>query len=388
MSGLDPQQLLQHAMAETGLSDWADDDFPERLALAVAHINTIPMDTAGRQAAAANIHWLLADRLRFFQDRSDFPLAEEVIERPMFASGEPRSGTTLMHALMSVDPDARALRFAEVMHPSPPPGTVTGDDARYPLADAEWQEINAKMSKWLHCHPYNDMLGDGLPEDERTWAFDFRVMTPTAWWRVPMQNLSMGLPTDPAAQYRIHKAMLQAFQYRRPHKYWVLKGFHTTRLKAFFDAYPDATLVWLHRDPVMVAASSTMMMADIMEGIVGPIDLVKEARVHLERVRWSIRHTMSDPLVDDPRIHHVRYADFVADPIGTVRSYYSFARREFGARQEDAMRDYLANNRGDRHGKFHYSKQVLVDAGYAIDDLNAEFAPFRERFGVPVEVRD
>ncbi|WP_227495429.1 sulfotransferase, partial [Pseudomonas aeruginosa] len=74
----------------------------------------------------------------------------------------------------------------------------------------------------------------------------------------------MGLPTDPAAQYRIHKAMLQAFQYKRPPGYWVLKGFHTTRLEAFFDTYPDATLVWLHRDPVMVAASSTMMMSDIM----------------------------------------------------------------------------------------------------------------------------
>src|SRR3546814_1898444 len=99
------------------------------------------------------------------------------------------------------------------------------------------------MWKWLHCHPYNDMLGNGLPEDERTWAFDFRVMTPTAWWRVPMQNLSFGLPTDPTAQYRIHKAMLQAFQYKREEKYWLLKGFHTTRLKEFFEAYPDATLV-------------------------------------------------------------------------------------------------------------------------------------------------
>src|SRR5262249_54849570 len=148
--------------------------------LAVAHINTIPMDAAGRQAAADNIDWLLTDRLRFFEDRKRYPLAQEVIERPMFATGEPRSGTTLMHALMSVDPDARALRFWEVMHPSPPPGTVAGVDPRIALADAEWQEINAKMWKWLHCHPYNDMLGDGLPEDERTWAFDFRVMTPTA----------------------------------------------------------------------------------------------------------------------------------------------------------------------------------------------------------------
>lgn len=384
---LDAQALLARAMAETGLSDWADEGFPERFALAVSHINTIPMDDAGRKAAADNINWLLTDRLRFFQDRKDYPLADEVIDRPMFATGEPRSGTTLMHALMSVDPDARALRFNEVMHPSPPPGTVEGEDPRVALADAEWREINAKMWKWLHCHPYNDMLGDGLPEDERTWAFDFRVMTPTAWWRVPMQNLSFGLPTDPTAQYRIHKAMLQAFQYMRPKKYWVLKGFHTTRLKEFFETYPDATLVWLHRDPVMVAASSTMMMSDIMEGIVGKIDLVKEAKMHLDRVRWSVGNTMSNPLTDDPRIHHVLYRDFVADPIGTIRGYYEFAGRPFTPQAEAAMRDYLANNKGDRHGKFHYSPSVLTDAGYDIDELNAEFAPFRERFGVPVEKR-
>src|SRR3546814_19828910 len=106
--------------------------------------------------------------------------------------------STLMHALMSVDPDARALGFWEVLRPSPPPGISAEDDPRRALADADWREINAKMPKWLHCHPYNDMLGDGLPEDERNWAFDFRVMTPIAWWRVPMQQLSMALPTAPA----------------------------------------------------------------------------------------------------------------------------------------------------------------------------------------------
>lgn len=387
MTELVAADLLARAMAETGLADWADESFPERFGKAVAHINTIPMDQAGRQAAAANIHWLLTDRLKFFADRKRWPLADEVIDRPMFATGEPRSGTTLMHALMSVDPDARSLRFWEVMHPSPPPGTVAGEDPRRALADDEWREINAKMWKWLHCHPYNDMLGDGLPEDERTWAFDFRVMTPTAWWRVPMQTLTMGLPMDSVAQYRIHKAMLQAFQYDRPNKHWVLKGFHGFRLKEFFEAYPDATLVWLHRDPVMVAASSTMMMADIMEGIVGQIDLVAEARMHMERTRMSIANTMTNPLVHDARVHHVRYRDFVADPVGTIRGYYQFAGRPFTPQAEAAMRDYLANNKGDRHGKFHYSKQVLVDAGYDIDALNAEFAPFRERFGVEIEER-
>jgi len=386
---LDADTLLAAAEAETGLNDYGDDaSFRGRFAQAVDHLNSIGMDEAGQRAAAAVCHWLLTSRLQLFNDRKRYPIADEVIDKPMFVTGEPRSGTTLMHALMSVDPDARALRFWEVMRPSPPPGLSDGqDDPRRAQADADWREINAKMPKWLHSHPYNDMLGMGLPEDERTWAMDFRVMTPTAWWRVPMKTLVMGLPSDAAAQYRIHKAMLQQFQYARPKKYWVLKGFHGFRLKEFFDAYPDARLVWLHRDPVQVAASRTMMMADIMEGIVGPIDLKAEAKLHLTMTRASIANTMSNPLVNDARIHHVRYTDFVSDPVGTIRGYYAFCGRELTPAAEAAMRDYLKNNRADRYGKFQYSTKLLTDIGEDLDALHAEFAPFRERFGVEIEKR-
>ncbi|KUI32138.1 sulfotransferase [Mycobacterium sp. IS-1742] len=389
MSGrLLAETLLAQAENATGLHDYGDPTLPGRFAVAVDHLNAQGMDDEGRRRAAEVCHWLLTSRLEFFADRDRYPIADEVIERPMFVTGEPRSGTTLMHALMSVDPDARALRFWEVMYPSPPPGTAAPDDPRRARADADWREINAKLPKWLHSHPYNDMLGDGLPEDERTWAFDFRVMTPTAWWRVPMQTVVGGLPTDAAAQYRIHRAMLQQCQYGRARKYWVLKGFHGFRLTEFFGEYPDATLMWLHRDPVQVAASRTMMMADILDGIVGPVDLKAAAKMHLDLTRASIANTMSHPLVDDPRIHHVRYTDFVADPVGTVRGYYDFSGRPLSEAAESAMRHYLAHNRGDRYGKFRYSTSLLTDIGEDIDALNDEFRPFRERFGVLIERRD
>jgi len=384
---LDAAELLRAAETETGLSDYGDPTFPERFANAVDHLNGLELDVDGQRQAAGVCHWLLTSRLEFLEDRNRFPIGDEAVRAPMFVTGEPRSGTTLMHALMSVDPHARALRFWEVMYPSPPPGLAGPDDDRRARADADWREINAVMPKWLHSHPYNDMLGDGLPEDERTWAFDFRVMTPTAWWRVPMQSLVGGLPTDAAAQYRLHKAMLQQLQYARPQKYWVLKGFHGFRLTELFDAYPDSRILWLHRDPVQVAASRTMMMADIMDGIVGPVDLHAEAKKHLEMTRASIANTMRHPLVDDPRILHVPYADFVADHVATVRRFYEFCGRELTAEAEAAMRSYLANNRGDRHGQFTYSTQLLVDIGENLKALHAEFAPFRERFGVAIENR-
>jgi hypothetical protein len=391
---LDASAMLARARAETGLDDYGDPTLPERFALAVDHLNDIGMDANGIAQAKGVCHWLLTARLEFIEDRNRYPIAAEAIDRPMFVTGEPRSGTTLMHALMAVDPDARALRFWEVMYPSPPPGLADPagpDDPRRARADADWREINAKMPRWLLSHPYNDMLGDGLPEDERTWAFDFRVMTPTAWWRVPMQTLVAGLPTDSAAQFRLHKAMLQQFQYNRPRKYWVLKGFHGFRLKELFDTYPDANLLWLHRDPVQVAASRTMMMADILDGLVGkvgPIDLAVEAKKHLQMTRDSIANTMTNLMVDDPRILHLPYTDFIADPVGTVGRYYAFCGRSLTGQADASMRHYLAHNRGDRYGKFRYSTSLLTDIGENLDDLHAEFAPFRERFGVGIEKRD
>jgi hypothetical protein len=48
------------------------------------------------------------------------------------------------------------------------------------------------------------------------------------------------------------------------------------------------------------------------------------------------------------------------------------------------MRAYLKNNRSDRYGKFVYSTDLI---GEDIDALHAEFAPFRERFGLEIEQR-
>ncbi len=381
---LDAGAMLAAAERETGLSDWGDPSFATRFAVVVDAIIDQGMDEDGQRLAAENCHWLLTDRLRFFNDHIEYGLGSEVIEQPMFVTGEPRSGTTLLHALLSVDPDARALRFWEVMHPSPPPGLAAADDPRPAQADEEWREINARLPKWLHCHPYNDMLGNGLPEDERTWAFDFRVLTPTAWWRVPMGMVVANLPPDPVAQYRIHRMMLQAIQHGRPQKYWVLKGFHATRFPAFFDCYPDAKVLYIHRDPVQSIASRIQMAADLTEGLTGSVNMAAQSQLHTSLGRAGFHAVMDNPMIDDPRIYHLRYPDFMADQVGAIRDFYAFAGRELSTAAETAMRDYLANNRGDRHGKFVYRTE-LIDGDVAA--LHEEFAPYRERFGLDIERR-
>ena len=381
---LDADALLEAAQSATGLADFGDDMLPERFRLAIAQIRKAGLNEEGQRAAASVCQWLLTSRLQFFDDRKRYPIAQESIERPLFATGEARGGTTLLHALLSVDPNARSLRFWEVMYPSPPPGLAAAVDPRRGRADDDWREILQKIPKWLVSHPYNDMLGNGLPECERTWAFDFRVMTPTAWWRVPMGMNIAGLPSDPRAQYRIHKMMLQHCQYARPKKYWVLKGFHGQRLEALFEAYPDARIVWTHRDPVQVIASRIVLTGELMEGLTGHVDWKAHAQLHLAASRASIAAALRDPMTRDPRILHVRYPDFVADPVGTIRRYYEWAEVPWTSDAETAMHEYLRSNRSDRYGKFRYSADVI---GEDVEKLHVEFAPYRERFGLEIERR-
>ncbi|TAL04278.1 MAG: sulfotransferase [Rhodospirillaceae bacterium] len=379
---LNAAALLKQAEAQTGLKDYGDDSLPERFGQAVAFLRDAGMDEHGQRAAASVCLWLLTSRLAFFEDFKRYPIAQEKIERPLFATGEGRSGTTLLHALLSVDPNGRALRFWEVMYPSPPPGLAGPDDPRRAKADDDWREILKRLPKWLISHPYNDMLGNGLPECERTWAFDFRVLTPTAWWRVPIGPKFAGLPSDPRAQYRIHKMMLQHCQYARPKKYWVLKGFHQARVQALFEAYPDASIIWVHRDPVQVIASRIVLSGELAEELTGHLDWKEHAKIHLAATRAGYERALKDPMLSDPRIHHVRYQDFVRDPVGTLRGFYEKYNVPFGPETEAAMRDYLKNNKSDRYGKFRYSTDVI---GEDIEALNAEFAPYRARYGLEIE---
>lgn len=382
MTLLDSDVLIADAQESTGLADFGDDTLPARVALVVDRINSAELDDAGSQAAAGTIGGLLTSRLHFIADHARLPLAAERISTQLFATGEPRSGTTLLHALLAEDEDSRALRFWEVMYPSPPPGPAVDDDPRRAQADADWRDILDRIPPWIVSHPYNDLLGAGLPECERTWAFDFRAMNPSAWWRVPLRI--QNFPQDPHAQYTLHRMMLQHIQYTRPPKRWVLKGFHGRRLRALFDTYPDARIVWVHRDPVQVLASQIVAFGQINESLAGTLDWTQYAKETIEGSRANFHAYLTDPLVDDPRIHHVRYRDFVADPVATIGGFYDFAGVPFTAGAEKAMRDYLTTNRSDRHGKFTYSTDVLP---VPVQQLHDEFASYRERFGIDVETR-
>ena len=276
---IDEERLLELAEERAGLGDFGDGGFRRPLHTLVVHLNADEeLNLEIRKAAVETITELLANRLRFVADRKRYPIAEERIERPIIITGQARSGTTLMHSLLGEDPAHRLPRFWEVVRPSPPVGLARADDPRIAQGNADMQHFIARMNKGMASHPYWDEEGMMPIECTRMTTMDFRNMSTMAYWQVPISK-GWVLCNDTRAHYTFHKKMLQTLQYGAEPARWVMKGAaHYTRIADALETYPDAIILWMHRDPVKATASRLELEALMAEGITGePVDRAARA---------------------------------------------------------------------------------------------------------------
>jgi hypothetical protein len=83
--------------------------------------------------------------------------------------------------------------------------------------------------------------------------------------------------------------------------------------------------------------------------------------------------------IDDERIVHVRFDDFVRDQAGTIRHVRERAGLRTSTDHADRIEAWLANprNMADRHGRFRYS---LEQFGLDADDIRTRFAGYYDKF--------
>lgn len=382
--------LLAAARKMTGIEDMAEDGFGDRLNRLLTHMDRdLGLDAHQRQMAFDSVVELLAQRAKLLDDRKRYPgLAEEVIEAPIVVAGLPRSGTTLMHALMAADPNNRAPRYWEVIRPSPPPGLWTVNDSRISYANQHAADMTRYMPDLLLCHPFFDQGAQMITECESIVTHELHNLY--GWYFMHMKAMPMvDLTDDPFGAYRFHRMMLQALQYRRPKRRWVVKGTENfARLSAIKAAYPDAKVIWVHRDPVKSLPSVMKLLTTWAESVVGhPVDRPFYGRMLLNLYKGLLQVALADPVTDHPDVHHLMYEDFVADPIGRIGDFYKRYGIPFDTTTANAMQNYLANpaNHPHRHGRFKYS---LAEYNMTTEELEAEMGFYRARFNIPHETKE
>jgi len=370
--------LMDAAAAEAGLDDFGDVPFAEALdALLASLADEAGLDGVRADAAGAGIVRLLVKRLRLVDDRKRYPaIADEAVRAPIVIVGLPRSGSTHLHALLGEVEGIRTPRFWEMALPSPPPERESlGTDPRIALVEAELARTPLELQV---RHPFAARRPEqcNLLHD---WAFINQ--TPIASYHVPSYR-DWVLDADHTPAYDAHLRTLQHLQWRTGGR-WALKyPKHLLSLETLLATYPDAVLVWTHRDPAVVvpsACSLTSYMRELTSGTVDRERFGREWAVLEElaaRRGVSVRDRMAPPIID------VHYHELMADPIGTVASVLAFAGVPFDDRSRAAVAAFITADARGRPGAHRYSAEEF---GLRPAGLRRRFGWYIERFGVRVE---
>jgi len=326
--------------------------------------------------------------IRFYDKHRDFITEHGRFAAPVIITGFPRTGTTLLHRLLSEDPNTRAPCAFELERPVPP--LRSGAD---PQADARLQKSEAVLAKMRRFAP-------GLIEHFSQSHPFVPLEREESLFYVQMHNglFFLGAPAAGSASFRAMHApetapalfayernlftMMDAFAPAPSH--WTLKApAYAPVFGALFEQYPDARVIVTHRHPARAFAS----VSRLLENSLLPCD--KPGAFDRLAFGALVEDGMA-PFLDAPlarraahperesQIADCAYTDLVADPIGTVRTLYARFGLDYTPAFEERMRRWLAANPQGRHGRHSYA-----GAEYGLDParLAERFAGYYARHG-------
>jgi hypothetical protein len=158
-----------------------------------------------------------------------------------------RTGTTILFELMAQDPSNRTPASWEVARPVPPPvESQYTADRRIRLTELHLSIAERLSPGFRAIHA----IGARLPQ-ECVYLFSSNFMSEQFGYMYHIPAYRRWLLEQPMAEtYRWHHDFLQHLQSGFERERWVLKTpSHLAFLDDLFACYPDAGVVWTHREP-------------------------------------------------------------------------------------------------------------------------------------------
>jgi Sulfotransferase family len=377
---LDVESLMEAARRRTGLTNFGDTTFYEPLGrLLDSCKNEARLNSIGRLVCSEDILQLLCNRLEIQRDLENWPdIATQPIPAPVFITGLPRSGTTLLHNLFAQDHrEFHAPATWEVMFPSPPPFAGRENYPRIKRAETNLAWFNLLVPEFRKIHP----MSARFPQEcVAILSHSFMSDQFDTMFSIPMYQ-SWLERQDMRPAYAYHRQFLQHLLYGGQVRRFVLKApNHMFSLDALFAIYPDAQIIQTHREPLEVLPSIASLMTVMRSAF---SDFVDPVAIGSEMIRFW-KETLQGFLNDRKElptgaVHDVKFTDLVSDPIAVVGKLYRELGREFTAEAEGRMRSFLFRHPNGRYGDHSYAM-----ASFGLDpvEVHQGFTLYRERFGL------
>lgn len=378
---LDVDGIVDAARRRTGLSELGDEGFlePMRRLFAEAVPSAITplarlMMRQGAVSAVAN-RLRIQDYVRRYPDVLDVP-----VERPIFVLGFPRTGTTLLQDLLALSPECRELRFWELLCPAPVHADPDTDQSRRRLS------ARAVVAAAYFVAP------------EQRVIHQLGVDTPEECWLL-FQNRFSALNNDLASgftgfgewlltqelrpAYEDYRRQLQVLLHQRkgPGRLVLKCPEHLWFLDPLLQVFPDARIVWTHRDPVDSVASYCSLSSLQIRNMWGVVDARRVGENISHRFAQGVERAMAArDRHPGARFVDVRFDELAADPRAVFERVREAVEIPASPALEAAVTAHLASGRGEGVGKHVYRAEPWgIDAAA----LRPRFAAYIERFQVP-----
>lgn len=369
--------LLEAASNAAGLSEWGHDQ-TFRIGLRKKIEDMLDMAPPQREALRQVLVGALTVRLQVVADSLREPaILDERIERPLFIFGLPRSGTTYLHTLLSLDPAARSPLVWESMLPSPPPVAETfHTDPRIEQTEAMLNAMKSAMPSFFEKHP---MEPEEPTECEAFTIYHFNTIA--IWASFPFPKYSAWIRSGASdGLFAWHRRMLQQYQWKGPRGRWTLKSpNHIFTIPALLDAYPDACLIHTHRDPLQTLPSNASLvhsMREISDPAASPHDTGRDVLAMMgDGIDLSLK-ARSDPAIDS-RVLDIAYRDTVNDPVGTVRRIHEHFDLPFTDAHRVNIEAQIERDARNRTKPHKYSAE---EYGMTEESIASRFSEYRDRF--------
>lgn len=375
-------ELLDEARTATGLDDFGPPHFREGLGVL---IDALSNEAHLKPEAAARARTMISTRLEKRLRLQDFynhhpEVLEQEVVAPIFILGSPRSGSSIMHEILSLDPANRTPQAWEVANPLPPPEAATYD------TDPRIEQMQEALDASSRTNPTRGMhrVGARLPsEDVEITMLDFASVIPLVSYYVPSYSKWLYDEVDFEPVYGTLKRFMQLLQWKTTAQPWILKSLYSMHyIDAFLAAFPDARVIWLHRDPLGAMASGVKLVS---MASAPSSDVVDPADVARDTARWSVaQHDRSVDvqerhLLPDDRLFNVRFPEFVADHVAMVKRIYDHFGMELRPEVERKMRDYVGGNPAERHNPY---EEDLIRLGLDPAEYRKKFQRYQNYFDI------
>ncbi|MXX62179.1 MAG: sulfotransferase [Holophagales bacterium] len=380
---LDVDRMVAKAQRRTGLSSFGDEWFMEPLSVLARSINEeADLTLLGRLIQRRRIEEALVTRLRVEELLRRRPEICNIDLGPIVViAGLQRTGTTTLHRLIASHPEMRAVEAWEGLNPLPLPREEPGDPhTRIRRALIAEKAVAYLAPAFFAVHPAEH---DAPEEDVLLLDVAFMSQSAEATMHVPTYARWLE-DQDHTRAYEEFRTLLQVLHWQRPRSHWVLKTpHHMEYLDILLEAFPTATVVRTHRDPLKTIPSFCSMVAHgrgLFSDRVDP----KEIGAHwfAKTCRLVERTARAREAADPRRFVDVSYYDLVDDPMAVLGKIYERAAIPFGPNARKAAERTASRNVQHRYGRHVYTPESF---GLSPEVIEQGMAAYRKRHGIPRE---